>query len=334
MGRGWSVGSATPRELQAIACVLRIGSLLALLGFAGDALAATAPSEPERVGFVDAAIESMTGDVYAEPTRWRPLSLGTFFTEGWDQAWASPVNGSGGAPRQGWIGALDGVFYRLGIGTFSFAREANENGNAYTGAVTLYTPLSRRLEMRYDLPMITSSKGSTDDYHTAAGDIVLSPRVILSETQDFTQSMGVSFRAPTGDEINGNGIAAIVPDYEFWSNPWQGLVVRGGASMGIPYGHDSFDEAGARNTFLANLAAGYYFTEHDATPFGDLVLHLGTTVTQATDDRGPHTTTLVFTPGFRTHMGCNWYLLAGIDVPVTHPEPYDFQPTVGLMKVF
>ena len=33
-------------------------------------------------------------------------------------------------------------------------------------------------------------------------------------------------------------------------------------------------------------------------------------------------------------MGCNWYLLAGIDVPVTHPQAYDFQPTVGLMKVF
>ena len=70
------------------------------------------------------------------------------------------------------------------------------------------------------------------------------------------------------------------------------------------------------------------------TPFGDLVFHVGTTLSQATDDRGPHTTTLLITPGFRTHMGRNWYMLAGIDVPVTNPEPYDFQPTVGLMKVF
>jgi hypothetical protein len=53
-------------------------------------LAASSSSEPERVGVVDAAIESLTGDVYAEPSKWRPLSLGTFFSEGWDQAWASP----------------------------------------------------------------------------------------------------------------------------------------------------------------------------------------------------------------------------------------------------
>jgi hypothetical protein len=311
-----------------------VGAMAVVLAMEGGALAKSSSTEPERVGVVDAAIESLTGDVYAQPSRWRPLSLGTFFSEGWDQAWASPINGSGGAPRQGWIGAADGVFYRLGIGTFSYAHNAGDNGDAYNGGVTFYTPLSRRFELRYDLPIIVSSKGSTDSYHTAAGDLAITPRVILSESQDLTQSIGVAFRAPTGDDINGNGIAAITPGYEFWSNPWDKLVVRGGATMAIPFGHDSFSESGARNTFGAQLAAGYYFTDHDMTPFGDLVFDVGTTLTQATDDRGPATTTLLITPAFRTHMGANWYLLAGIDVPVTNPEPYDFQPTVGLMKVF
>ena len=311
-----------------------IGAMAMALGLTGGALAASSSTEPERVGVVDAAIESLTGDVYAAPSKWRPLSLGTLFSEGWDQAWASPTNGSGGAPRQGWIGAADGVFYRLGIGTFSYAHNAGDNGDAYNGGVTFYTPLSRRFELRYDLPIISSSKDSTGSYKTAAGDLAITPRVILSESQDVTQSFGVAFRAPTGNAANGNGIAAITPGYEFWSNPWQKLVVRGGATMAIPFGHDSFDESGARNTFGAQLAAGYYFTDHDMTPFGDLVFDVGTTLNQATDDRGPATTTLIITPAFRTHMGSNWYLLAGVDVPVTSPEPYDFQPTVGLMKVF
>ena len=311
-----------------------VGAMVVALAMRGGALAASSSTEPERVGVVDAAIESLTGDVYAQPSRWRPLSLETFFSEGWDQAWASPINGSGGAPRQGWIGAADGVFYRLGIGTFSYAHNAGDNGDAYNGGVTFYTPLSRRFELRYDLPIIVSSKGSTDSYKTAAGDLVITPRVILSESQDFTQSVGVAFQAPTGNDVNGNGIASITPGYEFWSNPWDMLVVRGGITMAIPYGHDSFADSGARNTFGAQLAAGYYFTDHDMTPFGDLVFHVGTTLTQATDDRGPHRTTLLITPGFRTHMGRNWYMLAGIDVPVTNPEPFDFQPTVGLMKVF
>ena len=110
--------------------------------------------------------------------------------------------------------------------------------------------------------------------------------------------------------------------------------MRGGATVAIPYGHDSFAHAGARNTFGAQLAAGYYLTDPDMTPFGDLVFDVGPTLTQATDDRGPATTTLLITPAIRTHMGRNWYLLAGIDVPVTNPQPYDFLATVGLMKVF
>jgi hypothetical protein len=33
-------------------------------------------------------------------------------------------------------------------------------------------------------------------------------------------------------------------------------------------------------------------------------------------------------------MGCNWYLLGAVEVPVTNPEGYDVKPTVGIMKVF
>jgi hypothetical protein len=163
---------------------------------------------------------------------------------------------------------------------------------------------------------------------------------MLSESQNLSQSIGVAFRTPTGSDLNGNGVAAI-NRYEFWANVWRKLVVRGGAFMLAPYGHDSFADSGARNTFSANLAAGYYLTEHDPTyfnghaaPFGDLVFSVGSTLSQATDNRGPHTTTLVFTPAFRTHLGHNWYLLAGVDIPATEPDPYDYQPTVGLMKVF
>lgn len=301
----------------------------------GTTLGATAAPEPEHLGFFGAAAESLTGDVYAEPSRWQPLSLGTLFTEGWDQAWASPPAGSGGAPRQGWIGADDGVFYRLWIGTYGFARELGESGDEHSATFTMYTPLSRRLELRYDLPILVSNVGLDGHRHTGAGDLSITPRVILSESQDFTQSVAVFMQAPTGDSDNFRGVAAVKPAYEFWSNPWQALVVRGGVNMFLPYGHDSFDGTGARNTFTGNLAAGYYLTPHDATPFGDLVLYLASTLEYLTDDRGPSsTTTLHLTPGFRAHMGCNWYLLGAVDVPVTNPEPYDFKPQVGLMKVF
>jgi len=40
------------------------------------------------------------------------------------------------------------------------------------------------------------------------------------------------------------------------------------------------------------------------------------------------------TPGFRTHLGANWCLLGGVEVPVTNPKAFDFQVLRGLMKVF
>lgn len=292
-------------------------------------------SPPADMTVWEAAGESMFGDVYATPTRWRPLSLSSFFTEGWNEPWASPVPGGGGAPRQGWLNASDGVFYRLIIGTGGYSHEVNDNGDGYNGGVTLYSPLSRRFELRTDLPVITSNRGGSDnDRHTAAGDLQITPRFMLSESEDLSQSFNVTMRIPTGNTDNGNSVAAVVPSYEFWANWWQGLVIRGGAALSIPYSHDGVHDAGARTAFLGNLSAGYYFTPHDMTPIGDLVGYVATNVKQATDDRGAATTTLTLTPGFRTHVGRDWYLLGGVELPTTHPQPFDYQVLAGLMKVF
>ena len=40
-------------------------------------------SRAEAESFFGAMGESLTGDVYAEPSRWRELSLGTLFSEWW-----------------------------------------------------------------------------------------------------------------------------------------------------------------------------------------------------------------------------------------------------------
>ena len=135
--------------------VLGLCALLASNARAEDARGAGAAPQP--VGFWRAAGESLTGDVYADPSRWRPLSLGTFFSEGWNEAWVSPPAGGGGAPRQGWINAADGVFYRLAVATFGYKNGSTGNGDVYNGAATLYAPLSRRLELQFDLPFCSLS---------------------------------------------------------------------------------------------------------------------------------------------------------------------------------
>jgi hypothetical protein len=283
-------------------------------------------------GVLGAMAKSLTGDVYGNPSLWRELSVGTLFTEGWDRAWVSPPPGGGGAPRQGWLNSFDGVFYRLAVGTYGYASDFLENGHQHSGLLQLYLPLNQRFEFRLDFPVVSNRGAAGAEYNTNFGDMQIVPRLLLSESRNVTQSFNVAFRVPTGQTENVNGVAAITPTYEFWANWWQGLVLRGGLGFFVPYGHQSIDEVGARAAFIANFAAGYYFTPHTAAPFGDLVFYLSTNLLQTID--GPSRTSVSLTPGMRSHLGANWYLLMGVEVPVTHDKAFDYQVLGALMKVF
>lgn len=296
-----------------------------------------APVQTEKdYTFAEVVTQSVTGDVYSDEAaaNWQDLSYSDMFSKGWDKPWSSPPNGGGGAPRQGWINAYDGVFYRLSIATFGWQHGLN-GGDGYNNNLTSYTPLNQRFEVQTDIPIMTSTPGASGNgSETNFGDFKITPRMILSESRDVTQTLNVTFRTPTGDVFNGNHVASITPQYNFWANSWKGLVVRGGAGFAIPYAGE-INRSGARSTFDANLAVGYYFTPHDYTPVGDMVWYVSTNLSQPIDNRGTSSNTFVsMTPGFRTHMGQNWYLLGAVEVPVTNSAPYDYQVMGGIMKVY
>ena len=293
---------------------------------------AAAPVERSYT-FGEMISESVFGDVYAEPSKWEELGYGNLFSRGWNRPWVSPPAGGGGAPRHGWLNAYDGVFYRLSIATFGWAHGTGNYSDSYTGMLTSYTPISERFEIRTDIGL-ASNRGPGGGSQTNFADFIITPRILLSESKEQTQSLDLAFRTPTGNSYNGQGYASINPTYNFWTNYWKGLVVRGGLGFSIPYSGE-IAAVGARSTFNANLAAGYYFTNHDAAPFGDLVLYVSNNFSQVIDNRGPSsTTTFSMGPGFRDHLGDNWYLLGAVDVPVTNPKPYDYQVFGGIMKVY
>ena len=102
--------------------------------------------------FGEVILESLFGK--PDPDTWRPLPLSTFFSEGWNEAWVPSPNGSGGSARQGWINAADGNMYRLWFFTFAQAFNQVPKGNAYLGSYTLFTPLSRRLDLIINIPFV------------------------------------------------------------------------------------------------------------------------------------------------------------------------------------
>jgi hypothetical protein len=86
----------------------------------------------------------------------------------------------------------------------------------YRSDLTLYTPFNRRFELQMDVPFVISNvSGFDDDRHTDFGDLQITPRFLISESESFTQSFNLTFRTPTGDARNGNDVSAVTPTWNF-----------------------------------------------------------------------------------------------------------------------
>ena len=164
------------------------------------------------MGLFDTITESIFGQ--PDPNCWRPLPFSTLFSEGWREPWVPSPNGSGGAPRQGWINATDGNLYRLWFFTFAQGFNHPPRGNAYLGSYTLLTPFSRRLMLITNVPFVLRNNAvtglpiidpnqqtvTTSQSQTGFGDVSFTPRVLLHETQDFSLTAELSVLTPTGTQ--------------------------------------------------------------------------------------------------------------------------------------
>jgi hypothetical protein len=294
------------------------------------------PGTRIEMGLFDTITQSICGQ--PDPDTWRPLPCSTLFSEGWNEAWVPSPNGSGGAPRQGWINAADGNMYRLWFFTFAQAFNQGPKDNAYLGAYTLYTPLSRRLLLITNIPFvlrnnagsglpIISPTGLTPPSkdHTTFGDISFTPRVLLHETQDWSFTAETAVLVPTGNQPLA-GKTALIPAVSFWNNFAGRWVIRGGIGDYIPLG------GGGSDSLISQLAIGQTLTDHDVRLFGDFTWYVSTVVNTPLRD-GQHTS-VTLTPGIRTHLGRDWYFLAGLPTPLTNQRIGDIGMIFWFMKAW
>jgi hypothetical protein len=298
----------------------------------GEGLAPVAPPIEESV--CDTMIESIVGDAYDEG-RWRPLSLESFFIEGWNEPWAAgPAGKSGLTPRQGWLGAFNGVFFRLWVTTFGFTSHINTpyGGDRYTGSYQIFLPLTRRFEVSLLVPFVISNPTAAlgRRYTSEFGDLLVVPRFLLSETKATTQVFEMGISTATGTRNTGSGIVALQPRYSFWNNPGGAWVVRGGSSILAPMNTAS---SPAHTSITADFAIGRYFTPHDV-PFGDLVFYVATNLSVPVDGTSKTGTYFGMGPGTRFHIGQNWFFLHYWEFPLTGPHPDAYIMQVALLKVF
>ncbi len=309
-----------------------------------------APTPPRvEMGLLDTITSSIFEDP-AHPNTWRPLSLGTFFSEGWLEPWAGgPAGQDGLTPRHGWLGSFEGVFYRLWLVDAIYKNNLSKpyGGNGYRGDFGIFLPFSRRFELFLNVPFVAAN-GTEDPargYRSDFGDISLAGSFLLSESKSFTQLFTLGAIVPTGQTETGGNLMTVFPRYSFWSNPGGAWVVRGGTGVNtvlnkndqLPApvftpGGPLFGESTSQTAIAGELAVGRYFTPHDV-PFGDLVLYANCNLIVPLEDRNLPTYVGVG-PGTRFHIANNYWFLHYWEFPLTGDKPFDYQMSTAIVKAF
>lgn len=311
------------------------------------AYVAELPSAPARMRTIDVIRESIFGE--ASVDGWQPLSLSTFFTEGWDRPWAKSPPGSNGAYRQNWFGAADAAFVRLNSVSFSYINgmttsegllltpvpwapsKPQSSGNDYWAAYNLYLPLNQRLELLVAVPFIASNPNHAGHYVGNFGDLTISERFRLIEQRNFTLLALLTERTPTGQTVNGNDINFVTPSTEFWWNFARNWAIRGSTGMNIDTGRHS-----ATSVYFNNLAIGRHLTNQDARIFKELTVHVSVTTLSDVLGRKDHITDVYIAPGLRFALDREqkWYVLGCALIPVAGPQPYAWQSMFALARTF
>jgi hypothetical protein len=177
------------------------------------------------------------------------------------------------------------------------------------------------------LPTIDpTSQSISSGSQTTFGDLSFTPRVLLHETQDISVTAEITVLTPTGTEPVA-GKSALIPNVAFWYNIAGGWVIRGGVGDFISTNGDG------TNKLISQLAIGQTLTDHDVPVFGDFTYYFSAVATTPLS-AGGGATSVSLTPGVRTHVGNDWYFLAGLPVPLTQARVADLGMIFWFMKAW
>lgn len=244
---------------------------------------------------------SAAAPAHAQAAEWQPLQLKSFGQE-LTAGWIPVPNGASGAPRQGWLGTADGFFTREVHLAYDYTDADGADRNQVTAR--FHYPLSRRLWVGVDAPVYQNRAG-----RDGFGDVTVTTQVMLAEARNVSVNAGVGWRLPTGQRSDGNNRFVPTPQVNLWTDLGSGFSLRGRVAYEIA-------DRGQGDGFVMNAAIGQTVTPHDAAPFGDLTWYVAGNWREAVSGRAP--TFLSVTPGMRTHIGGNLFLLAGVELPVTN----------------
>lgn len=297
--------------------LLTIAALAAAPALAGEGETAdpAAQTPGETIMLTTASAATAAQDAPGDGG-WTPLGTEPFGTELFS-GWVPVPNGESGAPRQGWLGTADGFFTREVHLAYTYVDAPGDD--LHQGLARFHLPLSRRLWAGLEVPFYQDRGGASD-----FGDVTLNTQLMLVETRNVSLNAGVGWRLPTGSASFGNEVFAAQPQLNLFTDVGGGFSFRGRVAYDFP-------DSGAPESFILNAAIGQTVTDHDRAPLGDLTWYVASTWREF--QGGPSFVSV--TPGVRTHLGGNLFLLAGIEIPLANTSSFFREGfTVQLVKGF
>jgi hypothetical protein len=302
----------------------------------GTQAAGTSTGNPPARSVLEIVLASLVDDLYSDDAkaRWTPLYLREYFTEGWDTPFILAPSSSAGAPRQGWIGAFDGQFFRTWFSAFAYDQGVNSHiGNGYVGRYTIFAPLNRRLEFQWDSFFIVSNKGGTSNtYHGNIGDQTFWLKTLLCETKNFGYGTGLGINVPTGRTENGQGANYLQPGFRFLWFPFGGTwMIRGETGGIIPLASTGYTQ------YQNVLGIGRYFPGLKDSWFQQVWFYAIATQTSTITGTPRRETLFTLQPGIRfkipsVTLGTGlWYFLANVNIPMTGPHAFSYQPIFAIL---
>lgn len=162
-----------------------------------------------------------------------PFLFSEFLSDWWESPYDSILHHT---PRQTWSKSADGAFYRLAVLSCSWAQGTPEVADTANGGVFLFTPLNRRFEIGWFLPFSAIAHDAlspTSERFRGTGDLTVAPRFLLAEDKKYSSTANCYIRFPTGSVLTGNGVTSLSPDIEFWLDPTDKWILRGGVGLTV-----------------------------------------------------------------------------------------------------
>ena len=262
------------------------------------------------------------------------ITLSNFFSEGWKFGqWEEPEQEPDQSPRFRLLKIPATVFEREVRMNYSFTNNGDGGKlDEHEWEFEFEMPISRRLLIEVE-PTIVSISPKNDNNHNGFGDTSFITRVMLLETRNTTLLSLLDVKIPTGNEDLGlgSGMTTISPGIGMWRDIGGHFALHSFFGLDIPSGGKSNDDPDTTVNYGAALTKTV--TPKDTPFFGNLTFFVEFNGSSEVGSNGD-TTVVSILPGARWNLGHNFWLMPGVEFPITGRDEFDNRIWFSVLKDF